>query len=321
MSNALQIDIFTYEEMRKNENRKKDIVKKSNNENILILRRYRANCRNKGLTTESIKAICDNDLKLFVDYLGDKHLSEVTHLDVQDFLLYCDEERLNQDEALSRKFNSLNMFYKTLIKQEVINIKNPLDKLEKPKVRKKYRDHLSEEEYKQILNYLDNSKGLNRIRDAAIISFFYASACRLTEVYQQNKENLDYESRRFKVLGKGEKERICIFTNDAAYRIRRYLMTRVDDNPALFISSQGNRLSKKAIQDSVKSAGERAGIAKNVHPHLFRHTRAMHLLQSGAKLETIQRLLGHESIATTQIYARMSMDSVQDEIAIIDGDI
>lgn len=287
-------------------------------ENLKILKRYRANCKNKGLTTESIKAICDNDLRLFIDFLGDKHINEVTHLDFQDFLLYCDEERGNQDEALARKFNSVNMFYKTLIKQEIISIKNPLDKLEKPKVRKKYREHLTVEEYEQILKYLDYT---NNLRDAAIISFFYASACRLTEVYQQNRNSLDYANRRFKVLGKGDKERICIFNSDAAERLKKYLDTRTDDNPALFISSQMNRLSKKAIQDAVKVAGKRAGVIKNVHPHLFRHTRAMHLLQSGAKLETIQRLLGHESIATTQIYARMSMDSVQDEISTIDGDI
>lgn len=287
-------------------------------ENLKILKRYKANCKNKGLTTESIKAIVDNDLRLFIDFIGDKHVSEATHLDIQDFLLYCDEERGNGDEALARKFNSVNMFYKTLIKQEVINIKNPLDKLEKPKVRKKYRGHLTVEEYNQILRHLDVT---NNLRDAAIISFFYASACRLTEVYQQNRNSLDYSNRRFKVLGKGDKERICIFNTDAAERLKKYLDTRTDDNPALFISTQGNRLSTKAIQDAVKNAAKRAGVAMNVHPHIFRHTRAMHLLKKNAKLETIQRLLGHSNIATTQIYAHMNMDEVQDEVAKIDGDL
>lgn len=316
----MQMDLFTYEK-ETSKKQKIEVVRSAIEENQRILKRYKANCKNKGLTKESIKAIVDNDLRLFISYIENKHVSEVSHIDIQDFLLYCDEERGNGDEALARKFNSVNMFYKTLIKQEVINVKNPLDKLEKPKVRKKYRGHLTEEEYKQVLDYIDNCTDMNRIRDAAIISFFYASACRLTEVYQQNRDSLDYTNRRFKVLGKGDKERICIFNSDAAERLQRYLNTRTDDNPALFISRQGNRLSKKAIQDAVKSAGKRAGLKKNVHPHLFRHSRAMHLLQGGAKLETIQRLLGHESIATTQIYARMNMDQVQNEISELDGDI
>lgn len=290
----------------------------SREQNQKILKMYKLYCKNKGLTTESIKAIIGNDLRLFIDYIEDKPLNEINHLDIQEYLLYCDEERNNGDEALSRKFTSINVFFSTMIKQEILDMKNPCDKLEKPKVRKKYRGHLTKEEYKQILKYLDDT---NNIRDAAIISFFYASACRLTEVYQQNKDSLDYKSRRFKVLGKGDKERVAIFNKDSADILMKYLNTRKDDNPALFISRQNNRLSKKAIQDAVKRAGKNAGIKKNVHPHLFRHTRAMHLLQDGVKLETIQRLLGHESIATTQIYARMNMDAVQNEIAEIDGDL
>lgn len=289
----------------------------TNNENQQILRRYKMHCKSKGLTEESLKAICGNDLRLFVNYIGIKSLSDVTHLDVQDFLLYCDEERGNGDEALARKFNSINVFFKTLIKQEILEVKNPIDKLEKPKVRKKQRGYLTEIEYKQILRYLDNA---NNLRDAALISFFYSSGCRLSEVHQQNRSNLDFESRRFKVIGKGQKERVCIFSRDAVNRIRKYLDIRTDDNEALFMSKQGNKLAKKSIQDAVKKAGKRAKLNKNVHPHLFRHTRAMHLLQKGANLETIQRLLGHENISTTQIYAHMNMDMVQNEISVLDGD-
>ncbi|WP_425449838.1 tyrosine-type recombinase/integrase [Dethiothermospora halolimnae] len=290
-------------------------------ENKKILKRYKMNCRNKGLTKESIKAIVGNDLRLFINFIGNKPLSKVSHLDVQDFLLLCSEERSNGDEAVARKFNSINMLFKTLIKQETLNIKNSLDKLEKPKVRKKYRGHLTMEEYERLLKYLDASNETNKLRNLALISFFYSSGCRLTEVYQQNIENLDFTGRRFKVVGKGAKERICIFSRDTSKRLKKYLDTRADDIPALFISRQKNRLSKKAIQDVIKNTGKRAGIKKNLHPHLLRHTRAQNLLAKGASLETIQRLLGHESIATTQIYARMNMDSVQNEIANIDGDI
>ncbi|MCT4620164.1 MAG: tyrosine-type recombinase/integrase [Marinisporobacter sp.] len=122
-------------------------------------------------------------------------------------------------------------------------MKNPCDKVEKPKKRKKQRGYLSEEEYDQILEYLDS---IGEIRNAALISFMYSSGCRLTEVYQQNRSDLNFEARRFKVLGKGAKERTCIFNSDAVERIKAYLDTRTDDKDALFLSRQGNRLSKKS---------------------------------------------------------------------------
>lgn len=287
-------------------------------DNVRLLKRYRLHCVSKGLTQESLKAIVDNDLRLFIQYIGDKSLDQINHFEIQDFLLYCQEERQNGDEALSRKFTSLNTFFNTLIKQEVFNTKNPLDKLEKLKVRKKERNYITYSEYQQILEYLDNSGDL---RNAALIAFFFSSGCRLTEVYQQNKSNLDFTTRRFKVLGKGAKERICIFSKDAARRINKYLGSRTDDYEPLFLSRQNNRLSKKAIQDAVKTAGKRAKIKKNIHCHIFRHGRAMFLLQQGANLETIQRLLGHSSISTTQIYAHMNMSQVQNEVARFDGDL
>lgn len=266
----------------------------------------------------SIEAICDNDLRLFIDYIQNIPLKEVDHTLVEDFLLYCDEDRKNGDEAIARKFNSLNKFFDTLIKKEILDIKNPLNKLEKPKVRKKQRGFLSFEEYDTILEYLDTK---NNIRDNALYAFFYASGCRLSEVFQQDKDNLDFANMRFLVKGKGDKERMAIFNKDAAERVKRYLDSRTDDNLALFISRQGNRLQRKSIQDAVKKAARKAGIKQNVHPHILRHTRAMHLLKKGAKLETIQRVLGHSDISTTQIYAHMNIDEVQDEIRNIDGDI
>lgn len=319
-----QLNIFDLpkEEIVPKIKKKENVISIANVDNKKILKRYRMYCKSSvGFTEESLKAICDNDLRLFIEFIRDKPLDQVAHEDILDFLMWCEEKRNNGDEAISRKFTSLNTFFKRLITQEVIDIKNPLRKLEKPKVRDKQRDHITYSEYQQMLEYLDNSKSQNRVRNAALIAFFFSSGCRLTEVYQQNRNNLDFETRRFKVLGKGAKERVCIFSKEAATRIRKYLMTRSDDLDALFISRQKNRLSKKAIQDAVKSIGKRAGIKKNIHPHIFRHGRAMYLLQQGANLETIQRLLGHASVSTTQIYAHMNMDDVQDKIAAIDGDL
>jgi len=309
-----QLDLFSYQQEIK-----KDIVKKSSvrEENQKLLDMYKMTVINKGLTEQSIVAKCKYDLKVFLEYIGDNHVADITHMDIQMFLLYCKEKRNNGDQALARKFTSVNMLYKTLINMELICIKsNPMDKLDKPKVRKKQREHVSSEEYEKIIDYLDSKKDL---RGTALISLYFSSGCRLSEIYQLNRNDLNFETRRFKVLGKGDKERTATFSEDAKEKILAYLNSRIDDLEPLFISREKNRWGKSTIQQFLKKVAKEAGVKRNIHIHLLRHGRAMHLLKNGARLETIQRVLGHASIATTQIYAHMDIDMVQNEVDLIDN--
>lgn len=285
-------------------------------ENFKILKIYKGICKNRGLTEKSIIHMCDIDMRLFLEFIGDKPFVDVTHVDVEDFLTHCSTVRNNLPQSLARKYTSLCSFFKTAIRQELVPIyKNPLDKVDKPKYRQKVREHLTLEEYQQLLDYVDS---IGDLRGGALISFFFSSACRLTEGWQQNRDNLDYIKRQFKVLGKGDKERICVFSQDAKERILKYLESRADNNPALFRSRMGNRWSPRAIQKYLKDAGVKAGLTKNVHPHLFRHTRAMALLRQDVPLDKIQKLLGHASIATTQIYAHNNIEDVQELIDRLD---
>jgi integrase/recombinase XerD len=154
-------------------------------------------------------------------------------MDIEDFFVYCTEDRKNTIPTLGRKYTSLNSFFNTLIKQELLPItRNPLDKVAKPKIRRKVRPYLTLEEYQQLLNYVDSIRDL---RGAALVSLFFSSACRLTEIYQLNRQDLNYEARRFKVLGKGQKERICLFSEDASARVQAYISSRRDDLTALYI--------------------------------------------------------------------------------------
>lgn len=285
--------------------------------NKRILERYKQHCRNKGLTEKSIKAICDTDIPLFLRFIQNKRIEEVDQNDIEDFMSYCSSKRHNQVQTIARKYTSLHSFYNAIIKQEFSDItKNPLDKVDKPKVRQKVREYLTKEEYDQLLRYVDQQQDL---RGGALISFFYSSACRLTEAWQQNRDNINFETRRFKVLGKGDKERTCVLSEDCKNRIQKYLDSRTDDNEALFLSQVGTRWGERSIQRYVKKSGVEAGITKNVHPHIFRHTRAMFLLKNGVPLEKIQKLLGHSNISTTQIYAHIDMDDVQSTVDDLDS--
>lgn len=284
-----------------------------NLENWKMLKRYETLCRNKGLTENSIKGICRSDIPLFIGFIGDKPLQEVNHIDVENFFAYCSNERKNKAETLDRKYTSLNSFFKTMIRKEYLDMRNPMDRIDPIKKRKKVRKHLTKEEIDMLREYVKGD-----LRGAALIELYYSSGCRLSEVWQLNKYTLDYERRQFKVLGKGEKERVCIFSQDAKEKIMKYLESRQDDKDELFLSREHSRWSKKSIQDYVKKAGRAAGITKNVHPHIFRHSRAMHLLEDGVPLETIQVVLGHESITTTQVYAHTTVQRVQSMIDQLD---
>lgn len=283
----------------------------NNIHNYNYLMRYKLYCKNKGLTEKSIEAICDMDLRIYLQWLDNRVITDVTHKDIQDFIIYCSEIRKNGSKAINRKYTNIKMFYKRLILNEDIDVKNPVERVEKPKIRSTVKPHLEVDEYMSIMQYLNDIKDY---RGAALISLFFSSGCRLSEIWQQNKDSLDFTTKRFVVKGKGQKERIAIFNQDTSNYVIKYLKERNDDLRPLFISKYGTRWSKKAIQDYMKKIGIKVGMYKRLHPHLIRHGRAMQLLRSGAKLETIQRLLGHASIATSQIYAYMLIDDVQDEV-------
>lgn len=290
-------------------------MKKILEENNELLERYKFICRSKGLTNSSIESSCGHDLRLYLEYLGDKKALEATHEDIQKFLMHCSSKRKNKDKTLNRKHTNIGMFYSELIIKMDLEMRNPILKVDKIKVRKTVRPFLKKLEYKQFMNCLISMKD---IRGIALTKLFYSSSCRLSEIWQLNIESLDFENRRFIVVGKGQKERECMFSEDAAKAIKEYLATRNDNDPALFISKYGTRLSKKGIQDYFGRRGKKAGLTKKVHPHLFRHTRAMHLLEDGIRIETLKELLGHTTIATTQMYAHMMFSNVAKKIDEVD---
>lgn len=281
-----------------------------NKNNQKLLDRYLMICKNKGLTLKTIEAK-KGDLELFLKFIGDVKVEDVSHILCDDFLIHCQSERNNGSWALSRKHSSICAFYDTLIKKEYISINNPMFKVDKIKIRKKMKDYLTTEEVDRLFKYLEEKQDL---RGLALISLLYSSACRISEVYQLDITSLDMINRKFRVIGKGEKERICFFSEYAKKNIENYLKSRTDNLKPLFISREKNRLSKKAIQVYVKNIVKEIGIDKNITPHSFRHSVLTNLRLSGAKLEDLQLLAGHASIQTTQsVYCHVGLDDVRDK--------
>lgn len=142
-----------------------------------------------------------------------------------------------------------------------------------------------------------------------------AAGCRLSEVIGMDKDKIDWENQCTTVIGKGNKEREVYFSNKALRYLRKYLMSRLDDCEALLVTERKpyRRISARSIQREVKIIARQAGITKNVHPHILRHTFATLTLNNGADLSTVQELLGHEDPATTQIYSRVTAERKKEQ--------
>jgi integrase/recombinase XerD len=207
--------------------------------------------------------------------------------------------------TIARKMASVRSFYTWCVDEDYMK-EDPSRKLKSPKMPKRIPKYLTEDEIEQLIN------AMNSFRDKTVVVFLYTTGLRISEMYALNKDDMDWQTKTVKVLGKGNKERIVPFNERAKNMLLEYIATRDDDNPALFVEKNNLRLSKRSIQKSVKSAGIRAGIKKPVTPHKMRHSYGSHLIQEGVQLQTVSNLMGHSSTNVTEIYAWLSKKQVID---------
>lgn len=214
----------------------------------------------------------------------------------------------------SRIISGLKGFFNYLIFED-LRKDNPLELIESPKLGRKLPDTLSIEEIDLIINAIDRSTPLGE-RNKAILETLYGCGLRVSELVALKKSDLFFEEGFIKVTGKGNKQRfVPIATNTIKYinnymdYVRVHLYNSKNPKDVLFLNRRGNPLTRAMIFTIIKNLVEKAGINKIVSPHTFRHSFATHLLENGADLRSIQQMLGHESITTTEIYTHI--DKVQ----------
>ena len=236
----------------------------------------------------------------------EKSTAKITTDDIRGYIAYLDETRHLKETSLQTHINTLRAFFGWLTVEEKIK-KNPMAKIKSLKLDKKgARQALSVEELERLRD------ACVTYREKALIEFLVSSGCRLSEVAQLNASDLDPIGRTVRVTGKGDKDRQVYFSVRARLMIEEYMMQR-KGGTGLFVSSKApyEPLKPRAIQRMVRAISLRAGLDKRVHPHLLRHTFATLALNGGMDIAVIQRLLGHENIATTQIYAEMSDETIR----------
>lgn len=243
-------------------------------------------------------------LNIFADNVK-KKTQDITAADIRVYLAQFTNLKMS---SIGTKLSILKSFFSWLAGEEIIQ-RDPTAKLKPPKVEKRLPKALSIEELEML------REACKTVRQRAFIEVLYATGCRLSEVQQLNKDDINYQSMSCRVIGKGNKEREVYFSFKAMYHLKKYLMRRLDSEEALMVTERKpyRRLSKRGIQREIAIIARNAGLEKKVSPHVLRHTFATLTLNNGAELVAVQELLGHSSPETTLRYARITEERKRDQ--------
>ncbi|MFB3884297.1 MAG: site-specific tyrosine recombinase XerD [Thermodesulfobacteriota bacterium] len=265
----------------------------------------------KGLSRNTIDAY-SHGLNRFLDYLkakGVQEISRVSKLDVRAFLLALKRQGLST-KTVVRNLAAIRSFFHFLIQEEILEA-NPIEELESPRIPKTLPEILTLKEVERLLEQPDPKTPMG-IRDRAMLEVLYATGMRVSELTRLPINQVNLEAGYVLVLGKGSKERIIPLGNEAMKWVTHYLggargrLAKRKESPFLFVNRMGNGLSRQQFWKMIKAYGRRGGIRKRITPHLLRHSFASHLLERGADLRSVQMMLGHVDISTTQIYTHVT---------------
>ena len=265
----------------------------------------------KGLSRNTIEAY-GHGLTRFVDYLREREVQDVREVgkfDVQGFLLALKKMNL-KTKSIVRNLAAIRSFFRFLIQEGILEA-NPLENLESPKVARTLPEILSLKEIEQILEQPNVQTPLG-VRDRAMLEMLYATGMRVSELTQLPTHQVSLEGGYVLLYGKGSKERVVPLGSEALKWVALYLKTsrgilsKGKESPSLFINRSGKGMSRQRFWRNLKDYAQRAGLHKRITPHLLRHSFASHLLERGADLRSIQMMLGHADISTTQIYTHVT---------------
>jgi len=248
------------------------------------------------------------DLEDFRKFLGETRVESVDYLGLRKYLAALKEKNL-QTKSVGRKLSSLRSFFKFLTREGFIKA-NPILVLSSPKVEKHLPQFLTEEEVTRLIEAV-LPKDERSLRDRAILETFYSTGIRISELVSLNIEDMDFISGVIKVMGKGKKERIVPIGECAINVVKDYLEKRKKQSTAVFLNKNGRRLTDRGVRGIVQKYLRLAGIKQGVSAHTLRHSFATHLLNRGADLRSVQELLGHVNLATTQIYTHLTTERLK----------
>ena len=265
-----------------------------------------------------------NDISHLIDFLMKQGVrpSDWNSLGEQNLHDYLSdlEKRGYASSTKSRKIASVKSFFKFMKDEQIIE-NNPVKEVRQPRAGRSLPKALTVAEVEQLLTAASSPASVEEARDAAMIELMYAAGLRVSELVNLNIRDVDLDTATVRTIGKGLKERIIPIHGSAVESVSEYITqfrrsrtTHLESN-ALFLNRRGERISRQAFWLRLNRLAKRAGISSPITPHMIRHSFATHLLHGGASLRHVQELLGHSSIATTQIYTHLTNQYIRDEYA------
>jgi len=252
------------------------------------------------------------DLKVFLLFLGEAGIDSVDHLALRRFLAELRGKNYAK-RTIARKLASLRSFFKFLYREGHIK-SNPITAISSPKLDKKLPKFLDVGKVTKLILSPD-VKTPSGLRDRAILETLYSCGIRVSELVGLDMEDVDFISGVIKVLGKGRKERMVPIGDMAISSIRKYTEGRRDESAkgrrAVFLNSRGGRLTDRSVRRVVDKHIHACSAGEKISPHSLRHSFATHLLDRGADLRSVQELLGHMNLSTTQIYTHVTMERLK----------
>jgi integrase/recombinase XerD len=229
--------------------------------------------------------------------LGDPEMGEVTYEQLKAYLAALDHLK---PSSIGHRIRFIQSFFRWAIDEGYIS-KNPAARLKEPKLGIRIPKFLTEEDIETL------REACTSPLEHALVEFLYTTGCRIGEIVGLDKSALDMQNCSVIVHGKGDKDREVYFNTKCRIWLKKYIESRKDSDPALFVTERApRRMSIAQIRYIIKRVARRAGVEANVYPHRLRHSFATHLLNNGAPMEAIQQLLGHQKSETTALYAQLS---------------
>lgn len=248
------------------------------------------------------------DLEEFAVFAGGVSAANMEYPLLRRFLAELRAKSL-KPRSVSRKLSALRSFFRFLQREGVVE-KNPAALVVTPKLDKVLPHFMTEDEAEKLIDEPKEGK-LADSRDKALFETMYSSGLRVSELVGLNISDVDLISNLVKVLGKGKKERIVPVGDKAVEAIRHYMAQRGGDHGPLFLNKSKGRLSARSVRNIINKHMVKAALAQKVHPHMFRHSFATHMLNRGADLRSVQELLGHVNLSTTQVYTHLSTERLK----------
>lgn len=270
----------------------------------------------RGLANNTILSYGE-DLNYYIDFIARAHieaLSNVTKNDIINFMLNQKDKGIAAN-SIARRLASIRMFHRFLVRERILKT-DPSNLIDSPKLWKKIPDTLTFNEIDALLA-MPNIREKRGIRDRAILEILYATGMRVSEAVNLKTNNINLDIGFLRCIGKGNKERVIPLGRKAIIYIKRYLeisrpyLLGKGSSEFLFLNRFGNKISRQSLWKLIKKYANEARIKKPIRPHILRHSFATHLLEGGADLRSVQEMLGHSDISTTQIYTHINKDRLK----------